>query len=371
MKPDYSSFKPLDFVLDDAFIRYALVRDSSSEAFWSDWLSENPDKRADFEEALVLIEAVRAGLTDYSRIHLSEEKEQQLLKRIRATNAEAAEKIKPLHPGIRWWKIAAVFMLISSIAVWFLKENFSSDSTGSYQAQIKSLNSPVIEHSNTSGNIQHFRLPDSTMVMLHPGSRLSYVVNFGEHDRKVILSGKAGFDVIRNPDLPFLVLTNAITTKVLGTVFEVDAFDEGQVVRVKVKSGKVSVFKNKDVSEEITETMPAKGVLLTSNQEVVYTRTSDKFDKKLVSSPEMILRESPATFQYEESPVAEVFAEIENAYGVNIIYDAETLKDCQLTSSLADEGLTEKLDIICKSIGLQYEIIETSIVITGKGCNKQ
>jgi hypothetical protein len=66
--------------------------------------------------------------------------------------------------------------------------------------------------------------------------------------------------------------------------------------------------------------------------------------------------------------IAEVFKTLEKAYGINIVYDAEVMKNCYLTASLDDEPLFEKLNLICKTIDAKYEQVDAQIVIYSNGC---
>jgi hypothetical protein len=59
---------------------------------------------------------------------------------------------------------------------------------------------------------------------------------------------------------------------------------------------------------------------------------------------------------------------LEDAYGVDIVFDEEVFKGCSLTVGLEDEDLFEKLKIICKTIGATYQVIDSQIVINGRGC---
>jgi len=50
------------------------------------------------------------------------------------------------------------------------------------------------------------------------------------------------------------------------------------------------------------------------------------------------------------------------------VYDVELLKKCTVTADLRNESFYRKLDLICKAIGADYEIIDGQIVIVTKGC---
>ena len=91
--------------------------------------------------------------------------------------------------------------------------------------------------------------------------------------------------------------------------------------------------------------------------------------KTLVEKPEIILaKEDVPHFTFEDTPVTEVFQAIEKAYGIDILYDAEIMKDCPLTATLENQPLNEKLMVICKAVEANYEILDGQIVIHSTGC---
>jgi len=368
LEKQYENFTIVDFAVDEAFLKHYLSPSVESTAFWNNWLDKNPERTSDWNEAADLIRAVEEGLTSYTRTFLSEDAEAVLLTRILATNRQ----VKAPQPTLTIWKslgsrslAAASIVLVLSIAGYFFFQN--KNKSAIYTRQISESGVSVFEQINTTDQIQHHILPDSSKVSLAPASKIAYRMDVDS--RMVYLSGKADFNVVKNPQKPFLVYANETVTRVLGTQFEVSAFEQDSEVTVKVQSGKVTVYEN----DELTNADPSKngktGVLLMPNQRVVFKRNVQKFTKEIVSEPVLVaaLGEKPS-FIYEDTPVSIVFSEIAKAYGLEIDYNAEVLANCQFTASLTDESLMEKLDIICSSIGANYEIVEARIIINSKGC---
>ena len=71
---------------------------------------------------------------------------------------------------------------------------------------------------------------------------------------------------------------------------------------------------------------------------------------------------------YDDAPLEKVFAQLSKVYGVNIVYDNDVMKNCTVTADLGSETFYRKLDLICKAIGADYEIIDGQVVIQSKGC---
>lgn len=82
-------------------------------------------------------------------------------------------------------------------------------------------------------------LPDGSKVYLNAGSVLRYPERFNDTRREVFLSGEAYLEVVHNEEHPFVVRTRDIAVRVLGTIFNVNAYPEGKWVRTTLVEGKV------------------------------------------------------------------------------------------------------------------------------------
>ncbi|GGB23687.1 hypothetical protein GCM10011500_44910 [Mucilaginibacter rubeus] len=87
-------------------------------------------------------------------------------------------------------------------------------------------------------------LSDGTKVWLNAATALKYPTSFSGKDRKVELSGEAYFEVAKNATKPFKVVVNGLEVQVLGTHFNVMAYDNEKVVKTTLLEGKVRLFKN-------------------------------------------------------------------------------------------------------------------------------
>jgi transmembrane sensor len=373
VKSKYDSFGPAAFVADDDFLRHHLFPTEASTAFWEDYLHGNPNQKGNWQQARVLLEAVLAGLTSYSRTFISEEDEALLLERILLTNrSEVREsEVRPLHATI-WYKIAAVACVVLATAVggYFTMKSLGENSM-SYESRISKLENTVkvTRHTNESSVPELYHLPDSSTVTLEPKSSLSFASGYGIEKRVVYLSGKALLDVVPDSQKPFFVYANEVVTKVLGTKFEVVAFDDGKDVTVKVLSGRVTVYRNDGKGDDQDVETRHSGILLLPNQVAVFNRNAEQFDKKLVEKPaQLIVGKDAPKFEYEDAYANQFFEDIKKAYGVNIVYNQEIMEHCQLSAALADESMMEKIDVVCKTIGATYEVIDAQIIISSSGC---
>ncbi|HYC85055.1 MAG TPA: DUF4974 domain-containing protein, partial [Chryseosolibacter sp.] len=134
-------------------------------------------------------------------------------------------------------------------------------------------------------------------------------------------------------------------------------------------SGKVSVFSPKNDPAPNNVQAEVNGVILLPNQQVVYQRELQSFEKTLVDEPVVLSNAITSNnFNFENAPIPDVFRTLEESYGIEIIFDEEVMKTCFITAPLGSESLFEKLRIICRTIGATYEVIESKIVINSAGC---
>lgn len=220
---------------------------------------------------------------------------------------------------------------------------------------------------NSTAVPKDISLPDGSNIILQPGGKIRYYTASDRSNREVFLEGEAFFNVKRDVLRPFLVHSQEVTTKVLGTSFTVKAERDAKSITVSVKTGKVSVYTNRGDSGPSAKSAET---ILTPNQQIVYNRHEHKVARMLVENPQAIVSaEEIKKWHFEDAPVMEIFHALEKVYGVNIEFDAKTLSGCTLTTSISDEPIYNRLDIICKAIGTTYTVEETKIVVRGSGCN--
>jgi hypothetical protein len=206
------------------------------------------------------------------------------------------------------------------------------------------------------------RLADGSTVELSPESSISYAAGFGKAaTRDVYLSGEAFFKVAKNPNAPFRVFAHEITTKVLGTSFTVRSFEKDATIKVAVLTGKVSVYKQSPD--------PPGGIIVSCNQQLLFEKEHQKFDKILSDNPVPVTAGPPQHSQlYENARLPQVFSDLSKDYGIYIMFDTELLKNCTINADLDNEPFYQKLNMICKAIGASYEVIDGQVVIQSGGC---
>jgi transmembrane sensor len=369
---DFRLYDIMDFVMDEDFIRWVQEKRPDDEAFWNNWLKSYPEKHLLVAEARRILDSIRIE----QKVFTQEEIDLEAGKLLRTINGQSLQDRPRRVRSIsrRQWTAAAVLAGLIVLGVRYFPfgkagENTSAEGSFTYASLI--AEQWLKEEVNNSDKPMNIFLPDSSVVELAVNSRVSYPSNFDSGStRDIYLSGEAFFKVAKNPNKPFRVFANEIVTKVLGTSFKVRSFEKDSVIQVIVKTGKVSVFsQSKTKVKEISTAEKTSGFILTPNQQLTYSKERKQFQKILLEKPVMIVPDAvDRNMIYEDTRIEEVFDQVSKAYGINIVYDLELLKNCTVTADLRNESFYDKLDLVCRAIGAGYEVIDGQVVIQSGGC---
>jgi transmembrane sensor len=367
MKKDYSQFTAIDFAKDVDFLKWVKhpQQDESLNRFWQDWLRHHPTKQEEIDDAKELIYAVLE-----QKYIPGNAKQREVWHRINETLSQSAQVTYDEQKSIPVWKTwmlkAASIVLIGTVAFisWTIYDQPDKQDVGNDQENVD-----LLLYENREAAAKTIFLSDGTSILLQPGTSLKYPKVFRGDLREVYLTGEAFFEVKKDPERPFIVHANELVTRVIGTSFTIRNIDHEDVL-VRVKTGKVSVFKEQTDDNMKKEAATLEGVVLTANQQVLYAREQMKLTKSLVEDPAVLVPLTKLDFEFTDTPIREVFQRIENSYGVDIVYDEEALSSCFLNASLTDVTLYDKLKLICKGIDATYEMMDSHIIIYGKGCKE-
>lgn len=259
----------------------------------------------------------------------------------------------------RWQYVAASIGIFFALSIgWFLIKEYQIKDDLLTLIETRSGN--WIEKRNETDKRISIKLQDGSHVILSPGGRILIPKKFDNDMREVRLTGEAFFSITRDSLHPFAVKTSSLVIRVLGTSFNVSEGKENSVTEVAVKSGKVMV-ESKTLN---------KNIYLLPNEKVTVETKVGNLVKTLVAKPEIVGPDSLVNkFDFNEAPVADVFQAIQAAYGVEIQFDKSLFANCHVNANLTDQPLFTKLDMICASLGANYRLDGTIIVVEGEGCN--
>ncbi|WP_026993975.1 FecR family protein [Flectobacillus major] len=362
---NYADFTRNDFIEDTFFRCWVFEPNQETEFFWQNFMAEYPEKKQDILAAKNLLLAIDQEVkSDFP----TQEHEDLIFDRIQE---QLNKQVVFLSPRLAIWvKWAVAASVVLAIAFWQWNTPFWQNPAVTYETNLQKSTLTLIEKMNTTNKPLVVKLSDGSTVTLSANSKISYPEAFNTYPtREVYLSGEAFFEVAKNPKKQFLVYANEMVTKVLGTSFRIRAYPQEKDIIVRVKTGKVSVLAvaNDKQADNHTGPYQVEGVLLLPNQQAILVREETRLVKSLVENPELLKSAKPS-FVFTDTSVVEVLKALEKGYGIEIVFDEDALKSCQYTGDLSRESLYEKLDVICKSIEANYQILDTSIVVSSKGC---
>ncbi len=310
-----------------------------------EWLKE--------EEHAKVFESLKAFWEDATIEVRSQDTEQAYDKLMKNINNEGRGIIvdinTPQRPGIfiKWLRIAAaVIILFTSAALlyYFRPAAVKPVQTAQYNQIIKE---------NPKGQKLTTFLPDGSKVILNSLSRIKYSSPFEGADRIIELEGEAFFEVKKDPEKPFMVRTNGITTTALGTSFNVK-YRSDDLVKVSLVSGKVKVEKNK--SKKFVILNPGKSAIVKNNEGII---VSDFDYLSNIGWKDGILI-------FKNNSFKEITDKVENWYGVKIIGTENIPDKSDYTGMYKNEMLSEVLEGLSFVYGFDFEINMDTVKISLK-----
>ncbi|HMI02222.1 MAG TPA: FecR family protein [Pedobacter sp.] len=346
-------------VNQESFLNYCFKRNDEDVRYWEKWLIENPGHQQEVENLKQMLILMGEG----SRKRITEANFAQLQKKIKRSKQGAGA-----YPFWRKWSIAAAVALVISGTGLLLyvntdkqveiagnqdiepgghkatlilangqRLNLADAQNGSIAKQSgvrirKTIDGQIIyEVSETGGNISadeyniietpvggeyQVDLPDKTHVWLNSGSSLRYPLKFTGNERRVELRGEGYFEVAHNKAMPFKVSSGGQTVEVLGTHFNVTAYEDEKVVKTTLLQGSVKVA----YGDVVKLLVPGQQAQLTKNK----LNVVDDVDVEDVAAWKN------GYFKFNES-LESIMNKISRWYGVEVVYQMKP--DADLTYS--------------------------------------
>lgn len=331
------------------------------------------------KEEILKIHLWYEGLNADGLAVLSDQEKREMEERMLGKLAAETSPVEYSGPVVArsLWRRSAVYLSAAAavllvVSFWgFFGDRRGKQGVVQEKMFVQAPDGRLITEENTTNVPKRLTLSDRSTVTLEPGAKIVFPASFARDKRTVQLTGNAFFEITRNPDQPFLVYSGKIITRVLGTSFRIKSNAKDKALEVEVVTGKVSVFENREAfSESYSSDSQDNGVVLTPNQRVTYFSESRHLMTGLVPEP---VKASTATTEvkmnFDDEKLERIAATLQETYGIEIVFANDRLAHCSFTGDLTDMQLYDKLALICKSNGADYEVKGTRILINGHGCD--
>ena len=201
-----------------------------------------------------------------------------------------------------------------------------------------------------NGEHKRIILPDGTSVTLNAGSYLRYPREFITDVRRIEMNGEAFFEVTRDEEKPFLIHTKDADVKVLGTSFNVKAFDMDEQLTVSVQTGKVQV----DLPEAMMRLLP--------DEQFVMDKTKGEFQKRNEDARLSTVWIKGGLY-FNRTPIRTVVNELVRMYNRTIEFAPGAEYDDYIYGEHDNKSLEAVLKSIQYSTDIKYRIENDKIVL--------
>ena len=255
---------------------------------------------------------------------------------------ETQGKEKPRTIRMNLWKWAAAIVLPICIAFFTY---YLIDSS-------RTMEAPFVVKAN-KGDKATIELPDGTNVVLNSASQLSYLNNFGEKVRRVQLNGEAYFKVAHDEKHPFVVQIGDLEVKVLGTSFNVSAYEDSRDVTVVLLEGKVGVY------------VQATSHIMKPGDKIEYNKVTHKITTTQVH-PSDYIEWTKGNMYFEKESLENIMKTLSRIYDVEIRFDSGKLPKEYFTGTIPGGGIQNALNILMLTSPFYYEMDGSVIVLKEK-----
>lgn len=259
--------------------------------------------------------------------------------------------VKGLYPKRKmvWIAAATVVLLSAGAYTWHAyqgipgKRGLAGKAAGTFSNQL----------SVPRGEQRQLLLADGSKVWMNSGSTLKYPAVFTGSERVVELSGEAYFEIAKNAAEPFRVNAGEIQVEVLGTHFNVMAYD-GEGVKATVLEGSVRVGKGSQfVVLQPGDQAVASGSLAGNGNAIALNRGVD---------PERVLAWKNGYMDFENDDLQTVLREVSRCYNIDIQYEAN-IPAKHFSGKLARNGNIDQIYHLLDSQKVHYKIQGKMIIV--------
>lgn len=199
-----------------------------------------------------------------------------------------------------------------------------------------------------AGSRMNFELGDGTKVWLNHGSKLKYPFTFNGKSRKVFLTGEAYFEVAHNKEIPFIVGTNAVEVKATGTVFNVNAYPDDDMMETTLVEGKVVLYRNYN-NQEMKSLIPGE-CLKYNYSKKVFTVESENTNRYTAWKDGRLV--------FRNDSLQQITKKLARWFNVEVVITNKRVKEFTYTATFTDETLPKVLELMTIPTPVNYKLSE-------------
>jgi transmembrane sensor len=329
--------------IDDLLAKYlADETDTHESDTISEWIIASEDNQKTFDHSKIIWEGTK-NLQNQQKVDVDAAWKKLNITKKKEVETVDNQDVKPIVK-LNWvnnfLKIAAVLVVL--IGLWFVAAK-----------QFMIPKNDVLTFNSGNQSIEKI-LPDGTKILLSKNSIITYPKTFEGDTREINLTGEGFFDVHHDAAHPFIIHTQGTDVRVLGTSFNVRAYNTQ--VQVLVKTGRVQFSKNNNK------------VILTKGQKAEILANVDTIIKSEVGEEKETIKEKRNSFVFDKKPLGEVVESLSKQFDVEIVFTNDKIKNCKLTATFENENLDNIISVIAETFNLTAVHQKNGLVLSGEGC---
>lgn len=271
------------------------------------------------------------------------------------TNKVIPQKRRVMPVIVRAAAILSIPLLAGCI--WLVVSKGHSEdllSNANHQVEVLQAQSPgEITYVVNPGVKSTVFLPDSSVVKLNGDSQLIVPQIFDPQVREMTLLGEGYFEITHHDDWPMLIHTSkGVTIKVLGTTFDLSAYEDDDNVKLTLIEGRVVVHDDKSRHEHVVK--PEQEIRIAEN-----ASTESRRPLPTEVKPADIHKNTGwvnGELIFDNTPMPEIIKQLERWYGVKVHVVDEKIMKYHLTATFTTESITRVLELIKFSSLIDYSI---------------
>jgi ferric-dicitrate binding protein FerR (iron transport regulator) len=310
-------------------------------------LSQDPDAQARYK-------LMQQFWEQHDNIHQSVI-EDALQKTLQRLDLPVAAPVIPLKQGARskWFVrvgAAAAIIIVAGLAFFFL----------SARREKEGAQAALVEKQNSKGVKSTIELTDGSKIWLNADSKIQYPTVFTGNTREVYMNGEAFFEVAKDPSRPFIIHLSNGTVKVLGTSFNIRAYDNEKTIEASVATGRIAFIpkyeKNRKKQDTVFLTPDNKARYLFYQEEVITEPTISREDKAWTEGKLI----------FKAMTLEDICTRLERNFGKKVVFVSDRPRQFRLTGSFQNNSLEDIMYYLHKSMDFNYKITDTELLIGDK-----
>ena len=212
---------------------------------------------------------------------------------------------------------------------------------GSHEIEYNTLSNP------RGSKVIDMTLADGSRIWLNAGSSVTYPVAFVGNERRVTMNGEAYFEVVHNEKMPFKISKDGVEVTVLGTHFNVNAYDDEADIKVTLLEGSVKV--NKENSSEL---------LKPGQQAVVTDKINVANDVDVVE----VMAWKNGYFSFKGADIETIMRQVARWYDVDVVFEGKMPSKHYRGKASRDLNASQMLKVLEES-GIKFKIEGKKIIV--------